>query len=113
MVARTRRDQTDPGGQSLEERGEGKLERADFTVTPPAAGDFSVNLGLLVCISFAYICITRAWLAPEIEIPSPGKSVQNPLETEQESWGQGNRGRELDVLTLPVSVQSQEPPLLR
>jgi hypothetical protein len=25
----------------------GTLEQADFVVTPPAAGDFSVNLGLL------------------------------------------------------------------
>lgn len=34
-----------------------------------------------VCISFAYICITRAWLAPEIEIPSLGNYVKKPLET--------------------------------
>lgn len=34
-----------------------------------------------VCISFAYICITRTWLAPEIEIPSLGNYVKKPLET--------------------------------
>ena len=34
-----------------------------------------------ICISFAYICITRTWLAPEIEIPSLGNYVKKPLET--------------------------------
>lgn len=49
-------------------------------VTPPAAGDFSVNLGLLRLHLICLYLHNKAWLAREIEIPSLGNCVKKPLE---------------------------------
>jgi hypothetical protein len=64
--------QTDPGGQESERGESGKLSKLTLWRLLQLLGISLLIWDCSVCISFAYICITRAWLAPEIQIPGLG-----------------------------------------